>query len=372
MKIQAAVLREASSHLGIETLTLEPPRNDEVIVRLVATGVCHTDIKHSEPGGAVPRPVVLGHEGAGVVIATGSGVTRVAVGDPVVLSYDYCNTCASCLAGARTYCHELRPRNFGGKRPDGSSALSSEGSFIHGSFFGQSSFATHAMAYERNVVKVAREAPLELLGPLGCGVQTGAGAIINAFSARAGCTVAVIGSGAVGLSAVMAARLIGARRIIAIDLHDNRLDLARDLGATHVLNAGRDDIVREALAITGHGLDYVLDTTTLVPVMEKGMAMLAPRGVFGFVAGPGGSATLPLPLGHMLIGGRSVRGIIEGDSASETFIPMLVDLFMQGRFPFDRMIRFYPFAHINEAIADSISGRVIKPVLRFDQPAATS
>jgi aryl-alcohol dehydrogenase len=370
LKIRAAVLSKDSSHLDIETLTLEPARADEVIVRLVATGVCHTDIKHSEPGGIVPRPAVLGHEGAGIVVATGSAVTRVKAGDPVVLSYDYCSTCASCLAGARSYCHELRPRNFGGTRPDGTSPLSRDGTFIHGSFFGQSSFATHAMAYERNVVKVPREAPLERLGPLGCGVQTGAGAIINAFKAEAGCTVAVIGSGAVGLSAVMAARLIGARRIIAVDLHDNRLDLARELGATRVLNAARADIVREALAITGHGVDYVLDTTTLVPVMEQGIAMLAPRGTFAFVAGPGGTATLPLPLGHMLLGGRSVRGIIEGDSPSDTFIPMLIDLFMQGRFPFDRMIEFYPFERINDAIADSNSGRVIKPVLRFEAAAA--
>src|SRR5690606_5528537 len=218
MKIKAAVFRDKSGKASIETLDLEEPRDDEILVRMVATGVCHTDIKVSTTDMS-PRPIVLGHEGAGVVERVGSRVAKVKPGDHVVMTYDACGRCPSCLANQRTYCDEVGPRSFGGNRPDGSSPLSQDGRKVHGSFFGQSSFAEFAIGYERNVVKVRKDVPLELLGPLGCGLQTGAGAAINALKVGVGQSFAVFGAGSVGLRALMAARLQAAGRILPIHVH---------------------------------------------------------------------------------------------------------------------------------------------------------
>lgn len=362
MKIRAAVFEDKSGHAAIETLELDDPRDDELLVRIVATGVCHTDIKVSTSDMS-PRPIVLGHEGAGIVERVGSRVTRVAPGDHVVMTYDACGQCPSCLANQRTYCDEAVPRCFGGLRPDGSTPLSHNGNRILGRFFGQSSFASHALGYERNVVKVPKDAPLELLGPLGCGVQTGAGAVINALKVSAGQSIAVFGTGSVGLSALMAARLVGAARIIAIDVQPDRLQTALELGATDTVNATGKDALDAVTKITGRGADFALDTTGLAPVIQQAVACLAPLGTAAFVASP--AEPVGIPIRHLMIGGRKLRGIVEGDSVPEVFIPALVELYRQGRFPLDRLVKFYPFDRINEAIHDSETGATIKPILRM-------
>src|SRR5688572_27251179 len=192
MKIQAAVLRTAGAPLSIETLEVDGPREDEIAVRLVASGICHTDLRACEDAGPVPRPIVLGHEGAGIVERVGAAVRKVAPGDAVLMSFDSCGRCPCCLGNAPAYCHQLLERNFGGRRPDGSAPfIDSEGKPVFGSFFGQSSFATHALCRERNVVRCGADAPLELLAPLGCGVQTGAGAVLLSLKVERGDAVAV-------------------------------------------------------------------------------------------------------------------------------------------------------------------------------------
>lgn len=364
MRIKAAVARRAGPPLSIESVDLAEPRADEILVRLVATGVCHTDMKACQ--GASPLPIVLGHEGAGIVEAVGARVVKVAAGDPVVMTYNSCGVCPSCIENEPTYCHDMRARNFGGLRADGSSALSQAGAPLHGNFFGQSSFASFALCTERNVVKLKPEVPLELVGPLGCGIQTGAGAVLNALRLRPGQSIAIFGAGAVGLSAVMAARLAGAGRIIAVDVVPHRLTLALELGATHAIDAAAEDALAAVMRITGYGVDFALDTSSLVPVMRQAVESLAPRGTCAIIASPSGPVKeLPIAIGHLLSGGRRVRGIVEGESNPDSFIPMLIDLQAQGRFPFDRLIKFYPFERINEAIHDSETGATIKPVLRF-------
>ena len=365
MDIRAAVSRGKSLELSMETVRLAAPREDEILVRLVATGVCHTDLKVCQEGIRVPRPVVLGHEGSGVVERVGSGVAKVRSGDHVVMTFNFCGACPSCLEGAVTYCHEAHPRNFGGSRPDGSSPLSRDGELIHGNFFGQSSFASFAICNERNVVKVRNDLPLELLGPLGCGIQTGAGAVINALRVAAGRSIAIFGTGAVGLSAVMAARLVGASKIIAVDLLQPRLSLAMELGATHAVNAGSEDAREAILRYTGHGADFAIDTTTVTQVIQQAIRSLAPRGTCAVMASGNAQQEVCFNVIHLLSGGRTVRGIIEGDSTPDVFIPLLADLQAQGRFPFDRLVRYYPFERINDAIADAHAGRTIKPILRF-------
>ena len=365
MKIKAAVAREKGGPLTLETLDLEDPRDDEILVRVIATGVCHTDIVVRDGLLPTPHPVVLGHEGAGIVERVGRNVTKVAAGDAVVMTYDSCGRCPACAAHAQSYCHAFFPRNFFATRGDGSTPLSKSGERVHGNFFGQSSFASHALCNERNVVKVPADAPLELLGPLACGVQTGAGAVMNALRVPTGASFAVFGAGSVGMSAVMAARVVGATRIVAIDLHDERLDFARSVGATHTLNPSRDDVVASLTALTGYGIDYALDTTGVSSVIRQGADSLAPRGTCGVLGASALGSEIVLDEVHFMSGGRRLMGIVEGESTPELFIPMLIDLYQQGRFPFDRMVKFYTLDEINAAIADSLEGRAIKPIVRM-------
>ena len=233
-------------------------------------------------------------------------------------------------------------------------------------FQSQSSFASFAIATERNVVKVPRDAPLEMLGPIGCGIITGAGAVMNSMKVEAGASIAVFGTGSVGLAAIMAARLIGAATIIAVDLVDKRLELARELGATHTINSRTQSAPEKILELTnGAGLDYTLDTTANMKVLRQAMDVLAMRGTCGFVGGAPKGAAVTIDVEHIMTGGRSIRGIILGDANPDVFLTKLVDLFTKGRFPIDKLITFYNFADINTAVEDALAGRVVKPVLRF-------
>ena len=361
MKIQAAVLRGGNKPYSIERLELAGPAGGEILVRVVGTGMCHTDMIPRAPEFAAlaPLPLVTGHEGAGVVEAIGAGTTGVAVGDHVVLSFDSCGVCTSCRGGHPAYCETFLPRNLSGRHLDGSSPATDEaGKPVGARWFGQSSFATHAVATPRNAVVVDRSLPLELLGPLGCGIQTGAGSVLVAMGVRAGTAIAIYGAGAVGLAAVMAARVAGATTIIAVDLHPARLELARELGATHTID-GKTDAGQQILAATG-GLDYAFDTTGIPAVITGAITALRPLGVCGLVAVRGADLVLP-PLTLEL--GRTVMGIIEGDVIPQRFIPQMIALWQQGRFPFDRLIRKFPIAQIDEAERASLAGEVVKPVL---------
>jgi aryl-alcohol dehydrogenase len=365
MKIQAAVTRKPHAPMSIENLTLEEPRDDEILVRLVATGICHTDIAMRDQAFPVPQPIVLGHEGAGIVEKIGKAVAKVHMGDHVLMTFNHCGHCPSCQHDAATYCHEFFGYNFAGARPDGSSALSNGNERIHGNFFGQSSFATYALCHEANVVKVRNDVPLAGLAPLACGVQTGAGAIINVLRPGPGNSLAVFGTGSVGLSAILAARLVGVGTIIGIDLNESRLALARELGATHTITAAKNvgDLINE---ITKFGVDFSFETTATADVIRQAIDCLAPRGTCGIVGASNVGTVVTFDELHIMTGGRSIRGIVEGDSHANVFVPALIDLFAQGRFPFEKLITFYPFEKINDAIRDSEAGAVVKPVVLFN------
>jgi aryl-alcohol dehydrogenase len=367
LQIRAAVLNTPSTPLVLDELELDVPRDLEIRVRVVSTGVCHTDISVIRRPFPVEQPIVLGHEGAGVVEAVGRSVTKVKVGDRVVMSYNFCGQCPSCKAQAPSYCQQFFGSNFLGQRSDGSTALSRKGQPVRHNFFGQSSFATHCLCNERNVVRVPDSVPDEvfvLLGPLGCGIQTGAGAIINVLKPRMGQSVAVFGTGAVGLAAIMAAKAIGAGIIIAIDRVQSRLELARDLGATHAVAAdGCTDVVAEIRRITGNGADVSLDTTAVTAVLRQAVDCLGPVGKCGFVGGAPVGSKLELDVRDVMLQGKTVRGIVEGDSNAEAFIPEMIQMQALGRFPFEKLVQLYPFEEINEAIADSLSGKTVKPIL---------
>ena len=354
VRIRAAVLREAGLPLKIESLELEGPREDEVLVRLAASGICHTDIDFCESGAS--GPVVLGHEGAGVVERVGKFVRGVKTGDHVVLSYQSCGQCRPCRRGYPADCERFYEANFGFARLDGSNAL--QGSGVRGHFFGQSSFATYAVATTRNLVKVPKTLPLELLAPLGCGIQTGAGTVMNSLAAKRGSSIAVFGTGAVGLAAVMAARIVGAQTIIAVDIKPRRLKLALQLGATHAINNRLVDLTRSISAITGGGVDSVVESTVDAQMHHLAISLLNPRGKVALLTGGSGPDHLP--------GGRKVLSVIQGDAVPQKFIPMLIRLYQRGAFPFDRLVKYYPFRQINRAIADAKRGSTIKPVLRIN------
>jgi aryl-alcohol dehydrogenase len=365
MKIRAAIAREKGQPLSLESIDLENPRADEILVKVAATGVCHTDLVVRDGMLPTPLPVVLGHEGAGVVEAVGAAITKVKPGDHVVMTFNSCGACPSCRDHATTYCHEFFPRNFFAARVDGTSGLSSDGERINGNFFGQSSFATHALCHEANVVKVPGDVPIELLGPLACGVQTGAGAVLNALKVSPGKSFAVFGAGSVGLSALMAAVVVGATTIIAIDTKPSRLSVAKSLGATHTIDPTKVNPVEEIMRITGSGLNFVLDTTGLPGVIRRAVESLGPRGACGILGASGPDAEIVLNETHFMSGGRRLIGIVEGESNPDTFIPMLIDLYRQGRFPFDRLVKFYALDDINKAIHASETGEVIKPIVRM-------
>jgi aryl-alcohol dehydrogenase len=364
MRVTAAVLRERGQPFGIQELELEEPRGDEVLVRVVGAGLCHTDL-HFRDHAPFPLPAVLGHEAAGIVERVGERVARVRPGDHVVLSFLSCGACRNCRRGSPVYCADAGALNFTGTRLDGSTALSDGSGPVGGHFFGQSSFTTRALASERNTVKVSDDAPLELLGPLGCGVQTGAGAVLNALRPTPGSNIAIFGVGSVGLSAVMAAAATGCAAIIAVDLKPARLELARALGATHTVNGAEVDVVEAIRSITAGGADYSLETAGAgsPALIRQAVECLTTPGVCGLVgAAPAG---MELTLGHgSLFFGRAVRGIPQGESVPQVFIPALVDLHARGRFPLERLVNFYPLHEINRAAAESGGGVVVKPILR--------
>ncbi len=370
MKITAALSGHGGTAPEIVELEQEAPRAGEMRVRLVATGICHTDL-HEHPGRHSPQPIVLGHEGAGVVEELGEGVTDFAVGDHVVLSGSSCGRCPSCLAGRPTYCDLAMPLCFGGKRMDGSTALSDGDTCVHSHFFGQSSFASHSIIPQRTAVKMDKSLPLEKLGPLACGVITGAGGVIEALKVQPGESIAVLGTGGVGLSAIMGAKIAGAEQIVAVDLSDERLELARELGATHCFRGDQADLKDALREVTGRGLNYTFNTTNVGAVHTLGLEVLAMNGTAGFVAAPLPDAEGPWKpqMFAMLAGGRQLRGILGGDANPQTFLPQLAEWWQQGRLPFDKMLSFYPFAEIERAWADAHSGATIKPVLLMEQPA---
>jgi aryl-alcohol dehydrogenase len=333
---------------------MEIPREDEVLVHIVASGICRTDIDFCDHWFEEPDAIVLGHEGAGVVGQVGDKVKTVCPGDPVVLSYQSCGRCLPCRSGRPTACEQFWEANFGFQRLDGSNALWRSG--VRGHFFGQSSFATHALATERNLVKVADDIPLELLAPLGCGLQTGAGTVMNSLAVPKKASIAIFGTGAVGLAAVMAARIVGATPIIGVDIVPSRLALARTLGAGYAIDNRREDIAAGIAAITGSGVDYVVETTGSPEMHRLAIDVLNPHGTAALLTGESGTA-----LAH----GRRTLGIIEGDAVPQRFIPDLIGLYRAGAFPFDRLVKFYEFGDINRAMADARSGDTIKPVLRI-------
>lgn len=362
MKTKAAVVSEKSGTFQVAEVELAELRDDEVLVRIVGVGVCHTDLICRDQLYPVSFPAVFGHEGSGVVERVGARVAKVQPGDHVVLTFRACGQCVACKRGDPTHCPNIFGCNFGGVRSDGSATIHHKGVPIFGNFFNQSSFAAYAIASEANTVKVAKDVPLELLGPLGCGIQTGAGAVLNTFKPAAGSSIAIFGCGSVGLSALMAAKAIGCTTIIAVDVNPVRLVLARQLGATHAFDPRNCNVVEEIHKLGG-GADFSLETTAIPAVFRQAVDCLTVPGVCGLVGAAPMGTEVTFDMNSIMFG-RSVVGIIEGQSVPDHFIPKLVDLYRQGSLPLEKIVGFYAFDEIDQAVRDSENGKVVKAILR--------
>ncbi len=365
MKITAAVVHERGGPFTIETLDLCDPRADELLVEVVASGMCATDLHGRDAYYPTQFPKVFGHEGAGIVRAVGGGVTQFKPGDHVVMAYPWCGECENCKSQRQTYCLSAFDLKMNGTRADGSTLHSQNGKPVYSAFFQQSSFGNFTIANERFAVKVRDDVPLTSVCALACGGQTGAGAVLNVMAPKPGDSFAVFGVGTVGLAGLMAAKIAGCDPIIAVDVHEHRLALARDLGATHIINhSTRTDVVAEIKKITGRGLRYSLEASAVPSVFREAVEALMPAGICVLLgsARAGTEVSFETPF---LQNGRTVRGVIQGDSVPQAFIPQLVDHIAAGRFPVERLITFYDLADINRAAVESAAGKSIKPVLRM-------
>ena len=366
MHITAAVTRSAEKRFCVEEIEIDDPREDEVLVRMVAVGLCHSDLLAAEGVIPVALPVVLGHEGAGIVESVGAKVTTLKKGDHVVMTFNFCGKCVTCLRGEPSYCVNFAPLNYSPTRTDGSATLCCGGTNIGGNFFGQSSFASYALGNERNVIKVPDDVELTLLGPLGCGIQTGAGAVMRSLAATEGSSIVVFGGGSVGLSSVMGAVVQGCKTIILVEPMAERRSLALELGATHTIDPRSEDVVARVQEIVPGGANYSVDTSGAVPAINAAASCLGMRGTLGLVGVPSTvDAALSLNVFAALSNALTVKGIIEGDSIPSEFIPQLVGLYKAGKFPIDKLIKTFPFTEINRAVEDQKNGVCVKAVLVF-------
>ncbi|WP_205474940.1 NAD(P)-dependent alcohol dehydrogenase [Nocardioides sp. SYSU D00038] len=361
MRTTVAVVNEPDGPFTFEEVELDGPRADEVLVRIVATGVCHTDITMRGFLPAEMFPNVFGHEGAGVVEAVGPDVDGVAVGDHVVLSFRSCRTCSRCTAGLVGYCESTLLLNYMGMRMDGSTTMSRASGPVFGSFFGQSSFARHAIAYADNCVVVDPSLDLTLLAPYGCGFQTGAGTVLNVLRPTAADSLAVFGCGAVGLAAIAAASASGTGTVVAVDVLPERLALAEAYGAVAVDGREADTVVERVKELTGGGATYAIDATAIPAVVKQAQQALAVRGTL--VALGLGAEEYQLDAIDLLQNGKTVTSSIEGDSDPQEMVPRLLAMRERGEFDLDGLVTTYPFTELERAIADAAAGRVLKPVL---------
>ena len=354
-----APFTESDHEFRFTEVEIDDPRPDEVLVRVVATGLCHTDLTVPTMLPAEMFPTVMGHEGAGVVEAVGAEVSGIEVGDHVVMSFRSCRRCGPCEAGDVGYCEQHILLNYMGMRPDGSTTMRRGDATVFGSFFGQSSFARHALAYADNCVVVPKDLDLALLAPFGCGFQTGAGTVLNVLRPTADESLVVFGAGAVGLAAIAAACGAGVGTVIAVDPVAARRQLAEGYGA-RALDPAEVDRVPE---LTGGGASYAIDTTAIAAVVQQAQHALRSRGTL--VALGLGAPEYPIDAIDLLQSGKIVRSSVEGDSDPLQMIPELIRRRAEGAFDVDQLVTPYPFERIADAIADTAAGKVVKAVLTW-------
>jgi len=363
--MKAAVLYETNTPLKVEKVTLDEPQANEVLVKIMATGVCHSDLHFMKGEMPVPVPVVPGHEGAGIVEKVGPGVTTLQPGDHVVMMVAFsCGKCRYCIEGKPTMCVENLPIQSMATLPGGGIRLH-KGKQPLNHMFGLASYAEYAVVHERSCVKVRDDAPLDVLCLLGCGTSTGIGAAINSTGIKPGESIAIFGCGGVGLSAVMGAKLAGAGKIIAVDTLDKKLKMAGKLGADHLIDASTDDPMSKVMEFTGGGADYALECIGNVNVMTQAFASIRFGGKL-IVVGMAPLGTVFSIATYEFLLGKTVTGTVQGDINPQIDIPRYIDLYMNGKLPIDKLItKTYGLDEINQAFEALEKGQVIRSVIKF-------
>jgi len=364
MNMKAAVLYEVNTPLRLEEVTLDDPQDGEILVKMTATGVCHSDLGVIRGENPNSLPIVLGHEGAGTVEKVGHGVTLVQPGDHVVLPAIFtCGECRYCVEGEPALCSEVMPAQMMGTLPGGSKPLRKGNQELN--VFFTSAFAQYTVVPERMAVKVRDDAPLDVVCVLGCAVSTGVGSVINRARLRAGESMVIYGCGGVGLSAVMGAKVAGAGKLIAVDVLDPKLEMAKELGADYVINASQEDPLQRIMEITGGGADYSIETVGDVQVITQAFASIHSGGTCVLVGAPPFGDMLSLTPFEFLFG-KKLIGSLLGNVRTRIDVPRYVDLYMDGRLPIDKLIsKYYPLEEINEAFDALERGEVGRGVIRF-------
>ena len=362
---EAAVVSAAGGQFVLEQIELSAPRKDEVIVELEASGMCHADLAARAGHIPFPLPAVLGHEGIGRIVEVGAAVDDVSVGERVLISFSWCGHCSACQGGTPVYCTDWPRLNLvGGSRADGSATVCHAAGALHGHYFGQSSFSRRVVAAARSVIRVPEDVPASVLAPLGCGVQTGVSAVTTVLRPSPGARVAVFGAGAVGLSAIMGLCITPATQIIAVDIHPRRLALARELGATHTVDASSGKVAEQIAELTGgRGLSGAVETSGNLGSLRAAIASLGSAGMCVVIGVPHAGETVAVDVVNMVARGLRIVGTNQGDAVPRVFIPQLISLYQQGRLPVEKIVTCFDFKEINQAAAASLDGSVVKPVL---------
>lgn len=372
VRAHAAVLWQTGSPLEISEIEIDEPRDDEVMVRLIASGVCHSDLSVMRGEFSTPLPAVLGHEGAGVVEAVGADVSHVSAGDHVLVVFRAaCGTCRMCRIGRPALCAQGARLRQTGTLLDGSTRFQLDGERIH-HFSGASTFAEVTIVPASAVVLVPRKFPLSRLALVGCAVLTGTGAALNTAQVSPGSVAVVIGCGGVGLSAIQGCAIAGAAAVVAVDLDERRLELAAELGATHTI-CGRDqDVAAAVMAITDDfGADYALETAGTIQTLELALAVIRPGGIAVAVGVPPLGSQISIEIPRYVVTEKQLRGCFYGTSNFAVDIPRLLALYQSGRLNLDRMVgREVALSQVNEALDALERDALARTIIRLaDDPA---
>ncbi|KWU44405.1 aryl-alcohol dehydrogenase [Rhodotorula sp. JG-1b] len=371
LQTQALVLQELDAPFKLCDVELQDPQPNEVLVKVTACGLCHTDLIIQAGVFPSPFPCSVGHEGSGTVLSVGSAVTRVQPGDEVLLSYANCAECGYCKMGRPAGCVGFMDRNFGrvrnpsvGAAPVGT--LAGTDIPVHGTFFGQSALARHCLAVETSVVKVPKGLDLALFAPLGCGLQSGAGAVLNMLKPAESSSVVVFGLGAVGFGAVWAALYLKVKTVIVVDLVPSRRDLALSHGATHAFDGRSPTLLHDIQHATeGLGAEYAVEATGVERVLRTAWESIRNLGRVVSVGNPGPGSRTPFDITDQVNSSKTWSGLVEGDSNPPVFIPQLMRMHAEGHFPIESIVRNFPAEQFDQALAAMKSGEVIKPVILF-------
>ncbi|HEY3280965.1 MAG TPA: zinc-binding dehydrogenase [Armatimonadota bacterium] len=368
MKAKAAIFVEERKPLVIDEITVDGPREGEVLVKLTATGICHTDLHEMSGNANNPlMPAVLGHEGAGMVVEVGPGVRSLKEGDHVIpLFIPECGECPQCRSPLTNLCSAIDDTLEIGMMPDGTSRLHWRGRELH-HFMGTSTFAEYTVVPEIAAAKVRPDAPLDRLGLLGCGITTGVGAALWTAGVTEGATTAVFGCGPIGLSAVQGCRLAGASQVIALDLHEERLEMARLMGATHTINAAQEDGVSAVKQLTDGGADFTFEATGNTEVMRQAFEACRYGGGKCCLIGVAAKGKELCVVPRMLISGRSLTGTAFGGCSGRSQLPELVDWYMEGRLKVDELVtEFIALEEINEALEKMKRDEGYRYIVRYE------